>query len=207
MLLNMGAAHVCAIEPSAAFSVLQQNTRDLSDKIRYVQATGDRIPPDETECDWVVSIGVLHHITDPAPVVAEALRALKPGGRMLAWLYGEEGNEAYLAVVRPLRWVTSRVPDFLVRAISHVVTMISGGYVALCRLWPRLPLAGYAVSVYGKLDYRSRFLTVYDQLNPAYAKYYSETEALELLAAAGFENVRAHHRHGYSWTVIGEKPL
>jgi hypothetical protein len=47
---------------------------------------------------------------------------------------------------------------------------------------------------------------MYDQLNPAYAKYYTRTEAIDLLERAGFVNVRVHHRHGYSWTVIGEKP-
>jgi hypothetical protein len=51
-----------------------------------------------------------------------------------------------------------------------------------------------------------RRLVIYDQLNPAYAKYYTQTEAEQLLARAGFSDVRTYHRHGYSWTVIGTKP-
>ena len=31
-------------------------------------------------------------------------------------------------------------------------------------------------------------------------------EAIKLLEGGGFVNVQIHHRHGYSWTVIGTKP-
>jgi hypothetical protein len=51
-----------------------------------------------------------------------------------------------------------------------------------------------------------RRLIMYDQLNPAYAKYYTRSEAENLLLNGGFINVRVHHHHGYSWTVIGTKP-
>ena len=53
---------------------------------------------------------------------------------------------------------------------------------------------------------KKRFLVIYDQLKPAYAKYYTGAEAEALLRKAGFVDVRAHHRRGYSWTVIGTRP-
>jgi hypothetical protein len=56
-----------------------------------------------------------------------------------------------------------------------------------------------------RLSYANRHLTVYDQLNPAYAKYYRQSEARALLEQNGFQNVRMFQRHGYSWTVVGEK--
>jgi len=46
----------------------------------------------------------------------------------------------------------------------------------------------------------------FDQLNPAEARYYRRAQAMELLEAAGFQDVQLFHRHGYSWTVIGTKP-
>ena len=61
-------------------------------------------------------------------------------------------------------------------------------------------------NVFARMDRRARYLVIYDQLNPAYAKYYRRDEAIALLADAGFADVAAHHRHGYSWTVIGRKP-
>jgi hypothetical protein len=51
-----------------------------------------------------------------------------------------------------------------------------------------------------------RRLVIYDQLNPTYAKYHKRHEAIALLEKSGFINVKAHHRHGYSWCVLGETP-
>jgi hypothetical protein len=61
-------------------------------------------------------------------------------------------------------------------------------------------------NVFGKLSRQHRSLVIYDQLCPAYARYYKQAEARSLFEHAGFRDVRLHHRHGYSWTVIGTKP-
>ena len=50
-----------------------------------------------------------------------------------------------------------------------------------------------------------RRLVIYDQLNPAHAKYYRRKEVKKLMRDAGFSNIRLYHRHGYSWTAIGTK--
>ena len=52
-----------------------------------------------------------------------------------------------------------------------------------------------------------RRVVIYDQLNPAYAKYYTRDEAHDVLARHGFVDVRLHHRHGYSWTVVGTQAV
>ncbi len=70
--------------------------------------------------DFVLSIGVLHHIPDPAPVFPRRVFALRPGGRMAVWLYGREGNAAYLAAVRPLRAITRRLPHPVLAGIVRV---------------------------------------------------------------------------------------
>ena len=78
-------------------------------------------------------------------------------------------------------------------------------YVHLCRILP-LPLKKYMTSVLYKMSPQKRRLIIYDQLNPSYAQYYTRQEAEKLLIDGKFKNVRIHHRHGYSWTVIGTKP-
>ncbi|HZP88911.1 MAG TPA: class I SAM-dependent methyltransferase [Burkholderiales bacterium] len=204
MLLDAGVAHVVAVEPSAAFDVLRANVSDRA-AVTLINATGDRLPP-SGDLDVVVSIGVLHHIPDPAPVLAAAYRALKPGGRMLAWLYGRENNETYLALAEPLRAFTRRVPHPILVGLVHLLYPVLAGYIALARRFD-VPLRDYLNNYLAKLSPAQRRLVMYDQLNPAYAKYYTQREAVALLGDAGFANVRAHHRHGYSWTVIGDKPL
>ncbi len=203
MLLDAGAAHVTALEPSAAMEALRRNIADRADRVTCVQAPGEQLPIGNF--DAVLSIGVLHHIVDPAPVVLRAHEALKPGGRFIGWIYGREGNRLYLAVATPLRWLTRRLPDAVLAALAHALVLPLSLYVLLCRFLP-LPMRDYMRSVIARYGWRHRFLTIFDQLNPAYAKYYSEAEARALLEQAGFVNVRLRHRHGYSWTVAGERP-
>jgi SAM-dependent methyltransferase len=204
MLREAGASRITAVEPSAAMEVLRRNTTDIAEHIRYENTTGDAFSVDRP-VDWVVSIGVLHHIPEPGPVVARAFRALKPGGRILVWLYGREGNGLYLAVAEPLRAVGRRLPHRALVALCRVLDVPLALYVKTCRHLP-LPLAHYMRGHLGRLTPEVRRLTIYDQLNPAWAKYYRKDAAEALLKDAGFIDVRVHHRHGYSWTVTGRKP-
>lgn len=204
MLLAAGAAEVVAVEPSDAIEVLKENTRDAKDRVRYVHGTGEALAEAAHDLDFVFSYGVLHHITDPAPVVRAARRALKPNGRFFAWVYGREGNAAYLALAEPMRKVTTRMPPAVLRALSRAMNRALDVYVPACERLP-LPLAGYMNNVVAKLDRDKRYLVVYDQLNPAYARYYREREARELFESCGFVDVALHHRHGYSWTISGRK--
>lgn len=203
MLLDAGAARVTALEPSESFAVVAANTENRAARVEVIRGDGTAIPQDRN-FDLVVSIGVLHHIEDPAPVIDAARRALKPGGAMFVWLYGHEGNEAYLAVAEPLRALTKRMPHRMLAALCHLLDFAAVGYTAASRILP-LPMRDYMQNVYGRLAPDKRRLVIYDQLNPAYAKYYRESEARALLEDNGFSNVRTHHRHGYSWSVVGTK--
>jgi SAM-dependent methyltransferase len=204
MLLAAGAAKVHAIEPSAAFTVLQANTASHTDRVTCHNLRGDQMPAD-IGADIAISLGVVHHIPEPASTVAAMHAALKPGGKCVLWLYGHEGNELYLAIFDPLRAVTKRLPHPLLKGVCQLLTLGASGYGAVAQKAP-LPLHGYFREVFNKMDWRARYLIAYDQLNPAYAKYYRKDEARRLLEDAGFTDVQLHHRHGYSWLVSGIRP-
>jgi SAM-dependent methyltransferase len=203
LLLEAGANHVIAVEPSDAFEILCKNLRQ-SPKVSCLKMTGDQLPHDRP-LDFVFSIGVLHHIPNTRPVVEAVFKALRPGGQFFAWLYGQEGNRFYLALLRPLRILTKRLPPPLLAALVELMYWPLVFYIRLCHLLP-LPMRAYILRVFEKMSPQKRRLILYDQLNPCYAKYYTRSEAQELLADHGFQDVRVHHRHGYSWTVIGTKP-
>ncbi|MCB0367355.1 MAG: class I SAM-dependent methyltransferase [Bdellovibrionaceae bacterium] len=203
MILTAGAQTVHAVEPSKAMDVLRQNLAPFGDRVVCHQVAGDQIP--NVQVDLATSIGVLHHIPEPEPVVKKVFAVLKPGGRFLFWVYGYEGNEAYLRLIMPLRKLTARLPDFLLRGFCHLLNVALAVYVLLCRVLP-LPLRGYMNEVIGHFSWKKRFLVIFDQLNPAYARYYTGDEAEKLMADGGFTQIQRSHRHGYSWTVIGVKP-
>ena len=206
MLLSADAESVVAVEPSDAFYVLQENLKEYGDRVLPVKNTGDAIDF-HNEFELAVSIGVLHHITEPAPVLKRMVEALIPGGRCLIWLYGKEGNELYLCIFGLLRLVTTRLPDKALFALAELMVLAVDLYIFFCRFISFLPMRSYMLEHLGKLTRENRKLTIIDQLNPAYAKYYSKQEAFGLMSSLGLVNVRLYHRHGYSWTVIGEKPV
>jgi len=91
MLLDAGAAHVVAVEPSDSFDLLARNLRDRASQVTLLRVTGDRLPP-TGDLDIVFSIGVLHHVPRPGPVLRAAFEALPPGGRCLIWVYGRKAT-------------------------------------------------------------------------------------------------------------------
>jgi len=203
ILIEVGAKHVIAIEPSDAFEILCRNIRQ-PEKVTCLKITGDQLPA-YGNLDYIFSIGVLHHIPDPGPVVDAAFKALRSGGHFLIWLYGKEGNNLYLTLIRPLRSITKRLPHFFLASLVEIIYWPLVLYNMICHRFP-LPLHGYLLSVFEKASPNKRKLTIYDQLNPSYAKYYNQFEVKKLLSDGKFVNIQIHHRHGYSWTVIGTKP-
>jgi SAM-dependent methyltransferase len=203
MLLEAGASHVIAVEPSDAFAVLVRNIQN-PERVTCLKMTGDQLPA-YGNLDYIFSIGVLHHIPDPKPVVEAAFKALRPGGHFFVWLYGKEGNEPYLALIKPLRVLTRKLPHLAIESLVWLIYFPLNLYILLSHRFT-LPLKEYILSIFEKMSPEKQRLIIYDQLNPAYAKYYTRQEAINLLEDGGFVNVRAHHRHGYSWTVIGTKP-
>lgn len=203
MLLAAGAGTVLAIEPSNAMTVLQKNVGHF-ENVKLLQVDGTRIPA-EASLDWVFSIGVIHHIPNAEEVMRACWLALKPGGKVAIWLYGREGNELYLGAVSPIRWLAQKCPDVLLAAVSWSTVPLLRLYQHLCGVFS-LPMRKYFRNHISRLDSRQLVATVFDQLNPAYAKYYTRTEAMHLLEGAGFQDIQIHHRHGYSWTVLGTRP-
>jgi len=207
-VLEAGAREVIAVEPSKAMEVITSRFggKDFEGRVIPMQITGDRLPP-TGDVDYVISIGVMHHIPDPFPVVRAAYNALRPGGQFIVWLYGKEGNRLYLSLVTPLRWISKSLPMRTLKFISRVLDVPLAAYIHVCRRfhWSFLPLRDYMANILGRLPADRRQVVIYDQLKPHYAKYYTREEALALMSCAPFD-VQVHHRRGYSWVVIGTKP-
>lgn len=202
MLLALGANHVYAVEPSRSFAILKKNTSKGQKRISYLNVGGEKIP--EMEVDLALSFGVLHHIPNPKPVVDRVYDILPSGGKFIIWLYGREGNEAYLRIFSPIRRITRILPDFLLSMFAGLLNPAAAAYLQLCNII-NLPQKDYLLHVFKKLDWHSRKMVIFDQLNPAYAKYYRKNEAMNLLAASLFKEVEIYHRHNYSWTCMGKK--
>ncbi|SLM29946.1 putative methyl transferase [Desulfamplus magnetovallimortis] len=197
MFHQAGADKIVALEPSDAFSVLQKNTEEIN-SIECFKKRADEIP--YAGFDYVFCIGVLQFIPDPAPALVAMGRALNNRGRIFLWVYGQENNRLYLSFVLPLRKITTRLPHAALKALTLTLLPIAEIY-ALAGRFLKLPLSEYLSKYFLKVDRYTRRVIIHDQLNPSYVRYYGKNELKALLEKCGFEDIRMHHRMGYSWSV------
>lgn len=151
--------------------------------------------------DIAFSIGVVHHLEDPAAALAAMVRAVKPGGKVLIWVYGREGNERLLWLLDPLRRALfSRLPIGLVHHLSLYPAAL---------LWLLLK-AGLRPNPYWRLVARFAFAhlrsIVFDQMLPRIAHYWSREKVRQLMREAGLDEVRLAAVNGVSWSAIGVRP-
>ncbi len=134
--------------------------------------------------DIAFSIGVIHHLKEPKRAVANIVTSLKPGGKLLVWVYGYEGNEWIVRYVDPARInVTSKLPLSLVHFLSYFCS---------------IPLYIFVKIFKGPSAYLKQLSTfdlwhihsiVFDQLIPDVANYWKKEEVLALVSGLSLENI------------------
>lgn len=151
--------------------------------------------------DLVISIGVIHHLEHPQKALANLARLLKPGGKLLIWVYGYEGNEWIVRYVNPIRSkVTSRLPIGLTHALSYVC---SAPLYAYLRIIPQKRQYLRQLSTFGFAHVHS---IVFDQLLPRIANYWKQSEVQQLMRSVpGIGTVEVYPVNEMSWTAIGTK--
>ncbi|WP_420860083.1 class I SAM-dependent methyltransferase [Marivivens marinus] len=75
-------ARVTGFEPSEGFVKEARSRAAGVDNLSFEVADGAALPVAEDSVDAVVIHTVLSHVTDPFPILKEALRVLRPGGRI-----------------------------------------------------------------------------------------------------------------------------
>ncbi|MCG8547987.1 MAG: class I SAM-dependent methyltransferase [Alphaproteobacteria bacterium] len=151
--------------------------------------------------DIVFSIGVIHHLDDPALALRRMVQAAKPGGRVLIWVYGYENMAFYVNVLNPLRKALfSRMPLGFLRLLAHVPTGV---------LWSLLRL-GFTPIEYFRLlrnfSYRHLHHILFDQMLPKIAHYWRRDQVERLMTDAGLHDVKLSWVNEMSWSAVGVKP-
>lgn len=82
---RVGHLH-CIDAAPAALAVARQRLAELSN-VTIHEASIDTMPLADNSMDFGYSLGVLHHLPDPAAGLAACVQKLKPGAPMLVYLY------------------------------------------------------------------------------------------------------------------------
>jgi len=207
-------ARVVAVDFSRAVDVAQANCRELAGERLFVQADLMALPFADGTFDIAYSLGVLHHLPAPESGFQRLTALVRPGGRVLIYLYhaleGEPLKRAILKAVDGARRVTTRLPHRVLLPMTNalgyglyagVVTpyRILKRFAATRALADRFPLKIYA-------DYPVRVIVndQFDRFSAPIENRYRRDEVAAWLTRAGLANIRI--LPGAGWRAVGERP-
>jgi SAM-dependent methyltransferase len=166
-------------------------------------------PPVRQVFDLAFSVGVLHHLPDPAAGFASLASVVRDGGRVAFWVYGYEGNQWITRFVDPVRKaVTAKLPAPLLKAASIGPALLLWAVIKLFYRPDKdgkgpenLPYGDYLAAQYS-YPFDEIHANVFDQLVTPVA-YYLREEEVKPWMEAGFAEAMIRSHRGYSWTGLG----
>jgi hypothetical protein len=129
------------------------------------------------------------------------VKAAKPGGRVLIWVYGLENNHWIVYFLTPLRKLLfSRLPIGLVHHLSLYPAVI---------LWCALHLGLASIEYFRllrRLSFRHLRSIVFDQMLPKIANYWARDTVEAMMRGSGLADVKLAWVNEMSWSAVGTKP-
>ncbi|MFC1675835.1 methyltransferase domain-containing protein [Planctomycetota bacterium] len=198
-----GAELVVGIDLSTSVEQAVNRTRKYKN-VEIIQADILK-PPVKRVFDLTASLGVIHHLPEPAKGITTGIKTVKTGGRMTIWIYSKEGNELYLRLVKPLRKICPLLPHSVLLVISYLLAVPV--YLHACITNPifkklnwKLPLLEY-LGIIRKLRFVDLVNVVYDQLAPNLAFYASHDDVMKWVNDSQCKLVELTMRTNNSWRI------
>ena len=206
LVARFGAKDVVAVDLGESAYVAFENTKNLPNVHVVV---GDLLhPPVRPVFDLAFSVGVLHHLPDPAAGAAAVASVVRDGGTFVCWVYGLENNEWITRYVDPIRKAfTAKIPYGALRPLS---TIPAAAIWAAIKLFYKpgpsgqgpsfLPYGQYFSSMYD-FPFDELLSIVFDQLVTPVAFYLSKAEVEAWFSRDGFRDVKVRWHNQMSWNV------
>ncbi len=203
---------VVALDGSEAVEAAVENLKEF-DNICVVRADL-RLPLfAEESFDFVMSLGVLHHLDDPREGFMHLVGYLAPGGQLLVYLYSRpetrNARAIALAAAAAVRRVTVHLPHSTLRVLAApIASVLYVGIVIPGRWGERIrklrALKGLPMNTYRDKPFRSLVLDTFDRLSAPVEHRYTWSELEPWFADAGLVVDAARDDTG--WFVLCHRP-
>ena len=186
---------IYALEPSDGANQVLRNKFKNETRVRILQETvgANSIPAESL--DLAMSLGVLHHIPDTGLAIRSVASKIKSGGVFLCYLYYKLENKPLFYrglfwTSNLLRWVISRLPYAIRRAIAQIIAGTI--YLPLARTSKFLRSKGKVVSNFPLHHYADMPFVMLqndalDRFGTRLEQRFSKKEITEMLGSAGFD--------------------
>lgn len=204
--------HLYAIDPSQmALNVAERNLKACKNVSMHLSDV-DNIPLDDNYLDFAYSLGVLHHIPDPAAAIRAISKKLKKSAPFLVYMYYSFDNKP--------KWFRTlwKGTDYSRRVISILPfknRYLLSQFIAFTIYWPFARMA-FLIDKIGTLPaswplsyYKDKPLYIMrndslDRFGTVLEQRFSRDEIKNLLEENGFENVRVSDEQPF-WCACGTK--
>ena len=215
---HWGAKDVLAIDLGSAVDVCYRNCIDFPN-VHVIQADLFHLPVRQDSVDVAFSVGVLHHTPNPGHCFEELVKTVRPGGRVIAWVYGRENNGWIIYGVNPVRTViTSRLPHRWVRELARVpAALIFGVGRSVYQPLNKPPFESFGERLFyspyithiSRFPYDEIHSIVHDHLTPPIAHYIPRAEFESWFEALRLEDVTIgwHNKNSWRGTAIVPAPF
>jgi SAM-dependent methyltransferase len=156
--------------------------------------------------DIVYSIGVVHHTRDPEITAHNLMRLVKPGGKLVIWVYGHEGNFWTRLLVEAPKALYSWLPRRLLWWAAGVLTAVL--YPVVYTIY-KLPITGLPFYDYFRSWRRLSFIrnctNVFDKLNAPTTHFIKRTDIDRWFAGTPFSDICVSDWCRLSWRICATK--
>ncbi len=192
--LEAGASSVLAVDvDEQSLAAARKNLTPFSSATVKKVSVYDLDPNVVGRFDRVTCIGVLHHLADSKSALERMWACVEPGGDLVLWCYGKEGNRLILPAITALRAIGSRAPIAVCHAFAKAVAAAA---------WPVINVFPFRTDYYlrlrelGKKNVES---IIFDQMLPRIANYYTRTDMDRLVGPLRGAEPFIEFVQGNSW--------
>jgi ubiquinone/menaquinone biosynthesis C-methylase UbiE len=211
--LSSKFAEVYSLDPSDAI-LSAANLTANRDNVFLIKSSAESIPFDDNSFDFVISLGVLHHIPNTQKALNDIVQKLKPGGKCLIYLYYSLDNRGFFykqlfKLSNSIRFIISKLPALLKKFICDIIAFtIYLPFITIAfithkifgkEIGSKIPLSYYVGKSINVIrnDSLDRFGTPLEQR-------FSKIEIEEMMRNSGLKNIIFSDNQPY-WHAIGEK--
>lgn len=203
-----------AVDPSDAVHAALENLKGFSN-VRVTQAGADTLPFPDESFDFIMAIGVLHHVPDTFSAMRKILAKLKPGGSFFVYLYYSLDNRGVMYKLlfycsNIMRMLISALPGILKRVVCDMIAVVvyfplaSAGKL-MQKFFPGSSwLQSVPLSYYSGKSFFIMRNDALDRFGTPLEKRFSKKEIEEMLSAAGLREIRFSSRAPF-WHAVGKK--
>ena len=207
---RVGRLH-CVDASTEALDVAQRNLAGLSN-VSLHEATLDAMPLPDGSMDFGYSLGVIHHLPDPAAGLTACVRKLKPGAPMLVYIYYAFDNRpAWFRVLWQasdvLRGALAKAPFRLKSAITELLAALVYWPLARgARLFERLGcnVADWPLSAYRGRSYYSMRNDALDRFGTRLEHRMTRAQIEAMMEKAGLRDIRFSDSVPF-WCAVGRR--